>query len=76
MRCRLCGTAYLSHKEVYMRFLGENRLRDLLGLVKEETDKKLDKSLLQEGNSGEFLVSDGNGGIEFIEIPIAEGSAF
>lgn len=59
-----------------MKFLGENNLQTLAELVKTETDKKFDTTILDKGKKGQFLTSNGNGGITFITVPSAEGSKF
>ena len=59
-----------------MEFLGENGLRKLTELIKCEADKKMDNSKLSAGKQGQFLISDGNGGITFVTVPNAEGSKF
>ena len=59
-----------------MKFLGENNLQTLAELVKTETDKKVNNTVLDKGEKGQFLTSDGKGGITFITVPSAEGSKF
>ncbi len=59
-----------------MEFLGENGLQKLIELIKSETDKKVNNSVLSAGKSGQFAISDGKGGITFITVPSAEGSKF
>ena len=59
-----------------MEFLGENGLKELCELIKEEADKKIDATQLSSGKAGQFLISDGNGGISFLTIENAEGSKF
>lgn len=59
-----------------MKFLGENNLQTIAELVKEETDKKVDTSMLEAGKKGQFLISDGKGGVSFMTIDQAEGSKF
>lgn len=59
-----------------MKFLGENNLQTIAELVKEETDKKVDTVMLEPGKKGQFLISDGKGGVSFMTIGQAEGSKF
>ena len=59
-----------------MKFLSENNLQTLAELVKTETDKKVDTTIFDKGKKGQFLTSDGKGGITFINVPSAEGSKF
>lgn len=59
-----------------MEFLGENGLQKLIELIKGETDKKVNNSVLSSGKAGQFATSDGKGGITFITVPSAEGSKF
>ena len=59
-----------------MEFLGEKGLKALLELTKEEMDKKVDSSALSSGKEGQFIISDGKGGISFLTISSAEGSKF
>lgn len=59
-----------------MKVLTEESLKELCRLVKDETDSKVDASKLSGGTKGQFLLSDGNGGISFVTLENAEGSKF
>lgn len=59
-----------------MKYFSENGLLDLVRLIKGEFDKKVSKSVLEEGEDGQFVLSDGNGGVRFLTIIDAEEEKF
>lgn len=59
-----------------MKYFSENGLLDLVRLIKGETDKKVNKAVLDDGEDGQFILSNGNGGVRFLTITDAEEEKF
>lgn len=59
-----------------MKYFSENGLLDLVRLIKGETDKKVNKAVLDDGEDGQFILSNGNGGVRFLTIKDAEEEKF
>ena len=59
-----------------MKYFSENGLLELVRLIKGESDKKISKDLLENGEDGQFVLSDGNGGVRFLTITDAEKEKF
>lgn len=59
-----------------MKYFSNKGLLDLVRLIKNESDTKIDKSVLEKGEEGQFVISDGNGSVKFISVTNSEEEMF